>query len=58
MFELGQVVATPAALEALRNAGQTPAEFVRRHVGGDWGDVDEFDGKQNAMALQEGGRRC
>ncbi len=40
-FSLGQVVATPGALEALEDAGQLPEEFLRRHVAGDWGDVDE-----------------
>jgi hypothetical protein len=38
-FPLGQVVATPGALEALETAGQALAEFLRRHVTGDWGEV-------------------
>jgi len=37
-FPLGQVVATPGALAALSEADQT-AEFIRRHVVGDWGEV-------------------
>ncbi len=56
MFDLGQVVATPAALNALRRSSQGPAEFLRRHATGDWGDVDGHDQKQNEMALREGGR--
>ena len=35
-FELGQVVATPGALGALKKAGQQPAEFLTRHVNRDW----------------------
>jgi hypothetical protein len=30
-FELGQIVATPGALVALRKAGQQPGEFLTRH---------------------------
>ena len=56
MFDLGQVVATPAALNALRRSSQSPADFIRRHGGGDWGDVDGHDSKQNDIALREGGR--
>ncbi len=31
-FELGQIVATPGALAALRKAEQQPGEFLTRHV--------------------------
>lgn len=54
--ELGQVVATPGALHALRTAGHSPGDFLSRHVGGDWGEVDGHDHKQNQIALREGGR--
>ena len=43
LFPLGQVVATPGALEALEQAGQAPSEFLERHVHGDWGIVCEDD---------------
>jgi hypothetical protein len=36
-FALGRVVATPGALRALEKAEQLPAEFLDRHVNGDWG---------------------
>lgn len=56
-FELGQVVATPGALQAIRSSGQTPSQFLRRHVNGDWGEhLDGHDYKQNQIALREGGR--
>jgi hypothetical protein len=35
LFSLGQLVATPGALAALAKAGQTPLEFLARHVRGD-----------------------
>lgn len=50
-FELGQVVATPHALHALDEAGQQPEEFLKRHVVGDWGEVDDEDRAENEFAL-------
>lgn len=50
-FPLGQVVATPGALEALARSGQSPADFLDRHAAGDWGDVDEHDRQANEDAL-------
>ncbi len=55
-FELGQVVATPGALEALREAGHQPAEFLDRHARGDWGDLDEEDRRLNDLAIVDGSR--
>ena len=55
-FSLGQIVGTPAAIEALAASGQTPAEFLSRHVQGDWGDLVEEDKRLNDEAIQEGSR--
>jgi len=55
-FSLGQVVGTPAALEALEKSGQTAAEFLNRHVSGDWGEVDAEDQQANEQALIDGTR--
>ena len=55
-FSLGRIVATPGALEALRNAGQTSGEFLARHVTGDWGDLHEDDRQLNDAALIDGSR--
>src|SRR5437016_11949591 len=35
-FELGQIVATPGALAALKKSGQQPGEFLTRHVNREW----------------------
>ncbi len=35
LFDLGRVVATPGALNALVVAGQDPAELLERHRSGD-----------------------
>jgi hypothetical protein len=56
LFSLGQVVATPGALDALGKAGQTPLEFLARHVRGDWGEVDEHDRSENQLSLNRGFR--
>jgi len=55
-FHPGLIVATPGALEALRDSGQQPHEFLVRHLGGDWGDLDEEDRQLNDAALIDGGR--
>ena len=53
---LGQVVATPGALRALSDAGQTPWEFICRHAVGDWGELDAHDRQENERSLQGGCR--
>ena len=55
-FPSGQIVATPGVLEALANAGQTPLEFLCRHLLGDWGEVCAEDAAENELALREGFR--
>jgi hypothetical protein len=55
-FSLGQVVATPGALEAMQASGQTPAFFLHQHVTGNWGVVDEQDWALNDQALKDGSR--
>jgi hypothetical protein len=52
-FALGQTVITPGAEEALQFAGQTPSEFLRRHMSGDWGELSEDDVKENELSLKE-----
>jgi len=53
---LGQTVSTPGALTALLEAGQSPMEFLSRHVRGDWGDVPPEDATANNEALRTGSR--
>ena len=56
LFELGQVVATPGALKALDEAGQSPSEFLNRHATGDWGTINQADIGLNEFAIKEGAR--
>ncbi len=55
-FPLGQAVATPGALAALQEAGQAPADFLSRHIRGDWGEVCPSDQQANDEALILGNR--
>ena len=55
-FPLGQVAATPGALEALAESGQTHAFFLNQHASGNWGIVDEEDWWLNDEALKDGSR--
>jgi hypothetical protein len=56
VFELGQIVATPGALAALKKAGQQPGEFLTRHVNREWGDLSDEDRKENDYSLEHGFR--
>jgi hypothetical protein len=56
LFPLGQIVATPGALQALKEAGQGPTEFLQRHVNGDWGALDDEDRQENEQSVQNGWR--
>ncbi len=55
-FSLGQVLATPGALEALDASSQTPDAFLARHIRCDWGDLSEEDRRLNDQALIDGSR--
>lgn len=56
MFALGQLVATPGALNALERNNQSPAEFLQRHIIHDWGDLDDDDKKENDKSVEQGFR--
>lgn len=56
LFQLGQVVATPAALSLLDEHNKTPAEFLRRHNSGDFGDLCQEDKDANDAAVKHGDR--
>jgi hypothetical protein len=55
-FPLGRIVATPGALRAIEQAGQEPAEFLDRHVNGDWGEVPDEDKQENEFSVEHGFR--
>ena len=55
-FQLGKIVATPAALEVLQKANVRPASLLHRHQSGeDWGNICEEDKQQNNIAISNEG---
>ena len=55
-FQLGRLLITPGAAETLKRIGHAPAEFIRRHAIGDWGELDEEDVRENEFSLEHGWR--
>jgi hypothetical protein len=53
-FPPGALGMTPAAADALTQTEILTA--LRRHMAGDWGDVDEHDWQENELSLREGFR--
>lgn len=53
LFSLGSLVMTPGAREALDDSGETPVSFLRRHIHGDWGNLDEEDLEANDHAVEK-----
>jgi hypothetical protein len=53
LFPLGQVVATPGAIEALVEANQSALDLLQRHVTGDWGDIAEEDKRENEFSVDK-----
>jgi hypothetical protein len=56
LFHLGDVVATPSALNALQSCNVTPAQLLQLHVNGNWGSVCEEDALANDAAVHTGER--
>ncbi|MGJ7610668.1 MULTISPECIES: hypothetical protein [unclassified Variovorax] len=56
LFDLGQIVATPAVLAHLETHAVFPAALLSRHQHGDWGGVDPEDAKSNDEAVMSGAR--
>ena len=56
LFPLGQIVATPGALEALDRAAINAADLILRHQSGDWGNVPPGDAEENDRSVKNGWR--
>lgn len=56
LFELGQVVATPGALEVLQEHNINPSTLLDRHITGDWGDLEQEDKDENEFSITNGYR--
>ena len=51
LFPLGHIVATPGALEALEQAGQSAHELLTKHAHGQWGELSDDDWRENNFAV-------
>jgi hypothetical protein len=53
-FPPGALRMTPGARDAVTHEEMMAA--LRRHMAGDWGDVDEHDRRENELSLEQGFR--
>jgi hypothetical protein len=56
MFELGEVVATPGALDRIRESDTSANYLIRKHLALDPGCLDLHDIRENRDALAHGNR--
>lgn len=56
LFKLGQIVATPGALQSLKENGIEAWSLLSRHANGDWECVPEEDRLENQRSVEEGYR--
>ena len=56
LFPLGQVVATPGALDLLDRAGINASALLTRHQCGDWGDISAIDAEESMFTLRRSNR--
>ena len=55
LFQPGHIVATPGALQ-MGEAGIDLSTYLKRHLNGDWGDLDDHDKGENEQSLDCGYR--
>lgn len=56
LFTLGDVVATPGALDLLDRTETNAGDLLQRHQHGDWGSVPAEDAAENLSSLETGCR--
>jgi hypothetical protein len=55
-FATGPILSAPGALEAFKRTGENPFTFLKRHVSGDWGELDDEDERENDRSVEQGYR--
>lgn len=55
-FPSGQVVMTTGINDLILHGQLNPVPYLRRHLRGDWGDLDKDDRRSNDAALKSGDR--
>jgi hypothetical protein len=58
LFSLGNIVITPAALEAFDRTQQLPLRFLSQHLTGDFGNVSAEEVRANNDAILNDLRVC
>lgn len=56
LFSLGQIVATRALLRYFERHQIDARRYLKRHVTGDFGDLDEEDKAENRLSIEHGFR--
>lgn len=56
LFTLGKCVSTQLAKDELNRLNYSPLDLLRKHMSGDWSEMDEDDQKSNFNAITEGSR--
>jgi hypothetical protein len=57
LFRLGALAITPGALDRVQEHQIDVFGLLRRHLTGDWGELDSHDWRENDLALRRGGLR-
>lgn len=53
LFPLGRLLITPGALAEMENPGATMRKLIRRHVAGDWSEMDPEDRAENEFSVDK-----
>ena len=56
LFKLGRILATPAAQEELAQLNYCPLDLLRKHMSGDWSEMDVEDQQSNQESIRKGSR--
>ena len=56
LFEIGMVLATPGAIRLMLLNNVQPQHLLKRHVTGDWSEMDMEDQATNHEAIKYGAR--
>ena len=56
LFDLGKCVQTPYAKDELERLNYSPLDLLRKHMSGDWSEMELRDQQSNREAITEGSR--